>query len=180
MIHLFIVLHQRSLKIHSAPIRRNPQRSSVTTPLRAFCRGTENWIFHPKATRKKCSAGQRAPSSRMKYWKPCAKLIEKAGTSWWACPMPAVSGDAARARSAPFVKEPSYLTDTDAEKTCTLNLSPPHLNWSGGRFLSRCPSVTCFCIFYLKWKGCDCFLLKVICNEQPGLFNLELCFSVPS
>lgn len=97
--------HQRSLKISSAPIRRNPQKAPVTTAFRASCKGTENWVFHPKTTRRKCSAGQRAPSSQRKSWKPCAKLIEKAGTLWWACPTPAVSGDVARVKSAPFVEE---------------------------------------------------------------------------
>lgn len=121
-----LLLHQRSLKIHSAPIRRNPQKAPVT--LRASWKGTENWVFHPKTTRRKCSAGQRVPSSQRKSWKPCAKLIEKAGTLWWACPTPAVSGDVARVRSAPYVEE--LLIYTDAE-TCTLRCSPAHLNWSG-------------------------------------------------
>lgn len=50
--------------------------------------------------------------------------------------MPAVSGDAARARSAPFVEEPSFLSYADAE-TCTLNL-PPQLLKDPGSFFSIC------------------------------------------
>lgn len=37
-----LLLHQRSLKIHSAPIRRNPQKAPVTTAFRASCKGAEN------------------------------------------------------------------------------------------------------------------------------------------
>lgn len=37
-----LLLYQRSLKIHSAPIRRNPQKAPVTTALTASWKGTEN------------------------------------------------------------------------------------------------------------------------------------------
>lgn len=169
--------HQRFLKISSAPIRRNLQKAPVTTAFRAFCKGTENWVFHPKTTRRKCSAGQRAPSSQRKSWKPCAKLIEKAGTLWWACPTPAVSGDVARVRSAPFVEElHAHL------HRCRNILLLLHTSTDLGSF-SEWVSFSNMLFVFSIWNErvvtvFKCFLLKDICNAQPGLFDLELYFSV--
>ena len=148
-------------RTHSAPVRWSPRRAWFTILWwRVSSRGTEIWASPLQTAMRECSAGQPVLSSLKKSCKPYARLTARAGTWWWACPMPAASGAAARARSAPCAESTFAIWVNKLADIYTSTQTDTH------SFFSTCHA---FKTFFIELNYCELFNLFFVWIVRKGL-----------